>query len=174
MFDSEQIEVLARSIHEQYLETWSNASVALGEPPTESDMAGLTWDELSEEQKKGSRAQATRIPEKLAALYLLMVPLTWPGAHRLVLSGQPVSEGESVIVLPEDRILGLARQEHNEWVLEKRRSGWTPGPFNRANKVHNLLVDFDVLTPAQQLLDVDPVRNLPALLRLVGMGVVAV
>lgn len=162
MFTPTEREILGQAIHEQYCATWlALREAGDGQAPSTSDMALRQWSELSEMQRESSRAQADRIPEKLLAMGFAVVPLKTPGARRLVLQSTSASSEEPIVVLPDDAIEELARQEHNEWMRHKLLQ----------EVEHPLAIDYDELTPAQQRLDSDPVRNLPHLLMLVGMGV---
>lgn len=171
----QQVEQLAQAIHEQYCATWKASSAELGEPPTDSKVADKTWEELTDDQREANRDQARRIPQKLRSLDLVIRPVDGPDVHRLVLESEVFPSETQVVVLTEQRVQSLARQEHDEWMVSKEHRGWTSGDkFDEPNKVHNLLIKYDKLSPAQQRLDADPVRNLPALLKLVDMGVVPV
>ncbi len=53
---------------------------------------------------------------------------------------------------------GTARQSHETWMKGKLDDGWTLGPTDKPNKVHDCLVPYDDLPPRQRVKDEVPER----------------
>jgi hypothetical protein len=148
----EQLEQLARAIHERYRLT-TQASGNL----TRSPVAEQTWEELPEERREDNRAQARDIPLKLHSLRLRVVKL---------------EPGEMPLVLAEADVEAAAKIEHERWMMHKVETGWSAGEKrNDAAKVHHLLKPWESLTDTEQELDRVPVRQVPELLAMIGFGV---
>lgn len=144
------IEELAKAIHELYCEEEHSRGQTL-----QTNSMLRSWDELPEDMRDANRAQAADIPSKLRMLGYEL-------AHR-----QGVKPAE-MYVDPE-RAEAVAKHEHDRWVNERLRSGWTYGnPRDNARKQHPLLVDWDQLPEEAKDKDRDTVRNLPALIERAG------
>ena len=80
---------------------------------------------------------------------------------------------EAITEFAEEEILGLAIYEHDEWCEEKIAMGWTYGEVRDDSKlIHDCLVPWDDLTPEIQQYDIDPVKNIPALVESIGLKIV--
>jgi hypothetical protein len=147
------IESLARAAHEAYCEE----SRARGE--TAATNASLrSWDDLSEDLKNSNRAQVGDIPNKLRAV----------GLELTVNGGTPATEFTLTDAQTED----LAIQEHNRWVAERKRRGWTYAPVrDNARKHHPLMVPWDEVVETEREKDRSAIRNLPRLVQKAGFRV---
>lgn len=147
------IEELARAIHDLYCEEAQSRGKTL-----ETNSMLRRWDELPEDMRDANRAQAADIPNKL---HMLGYEL----AHR-----QGVKPSE--MRLDPERAEAVAKHEHDRWVNERLRSGWTYGnPRDNARKQHPLLVDWDQLPEKEKDKDRDTVSYLPALIERAGFQV---
>jgi class 3 adenylate cyclase/tetratricopeptide (TPR) repeat protein len=147
------IESLARAAHEAYCEE----ARARGE--TSSTNASLRpWDDLSEDLKSSNRAQVGDIPTKLRAV----------GLELTVSGGMPATE----IALTDAQTEDLAIREHDRWVAERKRNGWTYAPIrDNARKHHPLLVPWGELQETEKEKDRATIRNLPRLVEKAGFRV---
>lgn len=97
--------------------------------------------------------------------------------ERVKLAGyelRPKGGEGTVSEFPPDVVEALARVEHDEWVEERRDSGWTLGSRDVEAKTSPYLVSYDELPDDIKELDRDAVRNIPALASRIGMAVYAV
>ncbi|HTH49559.1 MAG TPA: RyR domain-containing protein, partial [Candidatus Limnocylindria bacterium] len=138
-------EVLARALHQDYLES-------AGEK-TDSD-AAVAWEDLSAEMQEANRNEANHIAIKLKAAGLHLVPLT-------ALEAEPFS-------FTPDEVEQLAMLEHDRWVKERTALGWTPGPRNAENKTNPNLVPWSELPEASREMNRASVRQLPTFLMRTG------
>jgi voltage-gated potassium channel Kch len=147
-------ETLARAIHEDYVRGQAAAGqTALTNP------AMLPWDELPENLKESNRWQADHIGVKLRAVGCGLAPLTdW--------------DAESFEFTPEE-VEQMARLEHERWIAERLRAGWTyaPDPKDLARKTSPDLVPWDELSEAEREKDRSSVRGLPRFLARAGLQV---
>jgi class 3 adenylate cyclase/tetratricopeptide (TPR) repeat protein len=147
------VESLAKAAHEDYCEQ----SRSRGETPTTSGSM-RPWDQLSEDLRDSNRAQVADIPNKLKMLGLELV------AGR----GVPAIE----IAITDAQVEDLAIREHERWMAERARSGWTYGPIrDNARKRHPLMVEWDRLSETEKDKDRDTIRNLPRLIERAGFRV---
>ena len=140
------IEELAKAIHQLYCAK----SKAKGESQaTNSTMR--PWEELSEDLKDSNRAQAADVPNKLNRLGYELAP-----SHGL---------SPAKLQLTEREVEDLAIREHERWMNERSRSGWTYGTVrDNSRKHHHLLVPWEKLAEDEREKDRDTVRNLPLLI----------
>lgn len=151
-------EQLAVTTHERY------RAAQRGRRP-EDDAAMRPWDVLSPLLKASNRLQVGHIPEKLAALGLVLTasnagrPLALPAVD----PAQP---------FPQPEHERLARMEHGRWLVERARSGWTEGSERR---LHRLLTPhlkpWDELDDSARAGNRRVVADLPGLLDDNGMKV---
>jgi hypothetical protein len=140
------IEELAKAIHALYC----TQAQANGQRP-ETNSAMRPWEELPEDLKDSNRAQAADIPNKLNRLGYELAP-----SHGLT---------PAKLQLTERDVEDLAIREHDRWMNERRRNGWTYGPVrDNSRKHHHLLVPWSQLPDAEREKDRDTVRNLPLLI----------
>jgi hypothetical protein len=145
------VEALAEAIHENY----RAQSRLAGSTP---DIAQAPWAELPEHLRDSNRSQAADIPEKLRAIGY-EVTAADPSVQRLRLSAAEIEE--------------LARLEHDRWVKERCAAGWSLGPVRDVdNKVTPYLVAWDLLPEDVREKDRHPVRDIPRLLKQVGLDAV--
>ena len=138
-------EVLARALHQDYLESAGDK--------TDSD-AAVAWEDLSAEMQEANRNEANHIAIKLKAAGLHLVPLT-------ALEAEPFS-------FTPDEVEQLAMLEHDRWVKERTALGWTPGPRNAENKTNPNLVPWSELPEASREMNRASVRQLPTFLMRTG------
>jgi len=147
------IEELAKAIHELYCEQERSYGKTL-----ETNSMLRSWDELPEDMRNANRVQAADIPNKLRML-------GYEFAHRQGIKAADMRPD------PE-RAEAVAKNEHDRWVNERLRSGWTYGdPRDNARKQHPPLVDWDQLSEQAKEKDRDTVSNLPALIERAGFQV---
>jgi class 3 adenylate cyclase len=147
------IEDLAKATHELYCEQERSRGETL-----ETNIMLRSWDELPEEMRDANRAQAADIPNKLRMLGYEL-------AHRQGIKAADMQPD------PE-RVEEVAKHEHDRWVNERLRAGWSYGiPRDNARKQHPLLVDWDQLPKEAKDKDRDTVNYLPALIERAGFQV---
>ena len=160
------VEKLAVSIHEQYVETTKKQyeeKIANGEEPDEDFMKkynGLcSFDELTPQLKIANIRQARSIPIKLGIIGCELADMS--------------DERPAIDEFLEDEVLDLAIFEHDEWMAEKVGTGWTYGEEKDIdNLVTPYLVPWEDLSPEIQQFDIDPVKNIPSLMKSIGLKVV--
>jgi class 3 adenylate cyclase/tetratricopeptide (TPR) repeat protein len=147
------IEELARAAHDSYLVE----AKARGET-LETNSAFRLWEELPEDLREANRAQVADIPNKLRRLGYELAP--GHGIH------------PSEIKITDAQIDELAIREHDRWMNDRIRHGWTySSTRDNARKQHNLLVPWDELSEPEKEKDRDTVRNLPFLIQKAGFRV---
>jgi hypothetical protein len=148
-------EILARAIHEEYVRLQEEE----GQTPV-SNPAMVPWDELPETLKESNRAQAGHIGAKLKAVGCGIIPWAdW--------------EAESFEFTPGEVEL-LSKMEHERWVDERRRNGWTyaPGAKNVEKKTSPYMVSWEELREEIKEWDRVTVRGLPAFLAKADLQIV--
>jgi RyR domain len=146
-----RLEVLARGIHDSYRERRLRT---LGvDDPSVAD-----WDSLPETLRASNRDQAAHFVEKLNVIHC--------GVIR--------SEGGSAdFTFTPAEIETLAKLEHQRWMAERRRQGWTPGPTrDPKTRTTPYLVDWNELSEPVRDLDRDAVREIPTQLAQAGYAVI--
>ena len=114
------------------------------------------WDKLSLEYKMSNILQAKSYADKLNTIHCFY------DDRKLML--------ESVTVLAPNEIEELARIEHDRWFKEKSEMGWSyadyedasPETFKRmrAERKHNCLVKYDMLSRNDQEKDIATIENM--------------
>jgi class 3 adenylate cyclase len=138
--------LLAKAIHEDYCEK----ARGYGDTP-ETNSALLPWESLPPGLQSANLAQADDIPHKLRSL----------GYEIVEAGGVPATE----IKLDPALVEPLSIAEHDRWMAEKLRAGWTYAPVRDNSKLHHpLLVNYDDLPEREKEKDRDTVRNIPNLL----------
>jgi voltage-gated potassium channel Kch len=137
----------ARAIHNRYVEERR----AAGDTPQVNESM-RAWADLPPYKQESNYAQAEHIGTKLRAIgaVLTTTPPAAPFAFRT---------GEVEM---------LARMEHDRWVEERTRAGFTYGP-RRDDRHHPDLQDWEYLSPESRQKDVDVVTRMPELLASVGL-----
>lgn len=147
-------EVLARAIHEEYLEQQRREGrAAAGDP------ALRPWESLAECLKESSRLQADHVGMKLMAVGCEIALLRDPGAEEFAFA--------------PDEIEKLATMEHERWLQERRRGGWryAPGAKDGAGRTSPYMVPYTELAEDAKELDRNTVRKLPRFLARAGFQV---
>jgi hypothetical protein len=146
-------EMLARSVHEDYVHQLK------GSGSSEDENGNLVpWDQLPEKVKDSNRRYADHISIKLKAVDCYLVPLQdWDATG---FQFKP----------PEVEI--MAEMEHERWVKERRREGWTYGEERDDNrKVHPSLVTWENLPESEKEKDRNSIRDLPHVLARIGFQI---
>ncbi len=159
------VENLARLIHQQYLDSKDEeykqreAEGTLTDEFLESYNNLTSFDDLSPQLKIANFRQARSIPIKLDLIGCELADLS--------------DERDAIEEFSEDEIIDLAIFEHDEWCKEKIGTGWSYGPVrDDDNFIHDCIVPWDDLTPKVQQYDIDPVKNIPALVSSLGLKIV--
>jgi hypothetical protein len=150
----EKLDQLARMVHQTYV----NKRTREGAKPQSED-ALVPWPQLGEGLKDSNRQQADHIAVKLRAIGCEMVP-----------AGSSTHPPERIISDQEMEV--LAKMEHARWNADRFLAGWTLGEKNTAELRTPYLVSWDELSEEIRDYDRDPVRNLPALAREMGMRII--
>jgi class 3 adenylate cyclase len=147
------VEELARAAHEAY------CAEALERGETKATNSSLRpWDQLPEDLREANRTQVEDIPNKLRVLGYELAP-----SHGIV---------PSEIQMTEAQIDELAAREHERWILERKRNGWTYGPQrDNDRKFHPLLVPWRELSNPAKEKDRETILNLPQLIEKAGFRV---
>ena len=149
-------EILARRIHENYLKENNGIPARANKP----------WPELPEELRDSNRAQADNYFSLLKNFGYGIRPIS------------PSFQGP--IAFPPEEIEKMAILEHERWMEEKRRSGWsgqritdevTHDKKDDRRKIHNCLVSWDLLPQIEKDKDLNTVRNIPWIMAEVGSEV---
>jgi uncharacterized membrane protein len=150
-------ERLAQAIHDTYgtsHEGGVQVDVAGSQVP--GGTASLRpWDELPEEFRQSSLAQAQAIGEKLAVIGCLMVPAFDPTLD---------------FAFDDDEVQLLARLEHERWMDERTAHGFKFGP-ERGERMRPDLVPWERLSDEARTRNIQAVLRLPDMLAGVGFQV---
>ncbi|MDH3300013.1 MAG: NAD-binding protein [Acidimicrobiia bacterium] len=147
-------EILARAIHDEYL---ANERRRGNTPATNPSM--VPWEQLPEGLKESSRDQAAHIGTKLAAIGKAIAPLTDLDA--------------SDVVFTPDEVEVMAKMEHERFIEDRLRSGWTPGPKDIEAKTTPFLIPWDELSEDVKDKDREAVRGMPTFLSRAGYQIVS-
>jgi hypothetical protein len=145
-------EMLARSLHEEYLRQVERA----GEPESE---ATQSWSKLPERLRESNRKQVDRIASHLNAVGCIVIPmLDWD---------------IPAFSFTREEIEQIARLEHDGWCGDLRKDGWTydPGPRDPDRKRHPSLMDWDDLPETEREKNRTPVHMLPGVLARAGFRI---
>jgi len=147
------IEELAEAAHELYLVE----ARARGETP-QTNTAFRPWAELPDDLKDANRAQVADIPNKLRQLGYDLAPG----------DGLPASE----IKKTDAQVEELSIREHDRWMKDRVRHGWTFAPVrDNLRKLNPLLVPWEQLSEVEKEKDRDTIRNIPRLIQKAGFRV---
>lgn len=148
-------EILARAIHREYVESQRRAGAS---PATNPSM--VPWEDLPTSLQESNRDQAAHIGEKLAALGHGIAPLTdW--------------DADKEFAFTPAQVEMLSELEHERWVEQRRRDGWTAGPKDVAGKRTPYLGSWESLTEEVKEWDRQAVRAIPAFLARAGYQIVS-
>jgi hypothetical protein len=130
---------------------------ARGETPA-TNSAMRPWEELPENLREANRAQVADIPNKLRLLGYELAP-----SHGLC---------ASEIAMTDAQVEALSIREHQRWMSDRLRHGWTyAATRDNARKHHPLLVPWEELSEPEKEKDRDTVRNVPRLIERAGFRV---
>jgi hypothetical protein len=116
------------------------------------------WAELPDDLRDANRAQVADIPNKLRLLGYELAP-SW---------GLRASE----IKMTDAQIEELSIREHDRWMNDRIRHGWTFAPVrDNGRKHHPLLVPWEDLSEPEKEKDRDAVRNMRRLIDKAGFRV---
>jgi class 3 adenylate cyclase len=147
------LEELAKAAHEEY----RAKAAARGETPA-TNAALRPWDDLPDDLKEANRAQVADIPMKLRRLGYELAP-----SYGLKPSEIPITLAQ----LEE-----LSIREHDRWMDDRIRNGWTYGPArDNHRKHHPSLIPWEQLSEPEKDKDRETVRNLPMLIERAGFRV---
>lgn len=138
-------EVLARAIHDEYVAEQRRQGA------TEATNDSLVpWDRLPDSLKESNRDQAAHVGMKLSAVGCGIAPLSQWDADQFEFT---MSEIET-----------LSEMEHERWVEQRERDGWTSGSKNVAKKTSPFLVAWEHLDEEVKEWDRRAVRGIPRFL----------
>ena len=147
----EDMELLAREIHRDYIETQKQ----LGAPIYVAE----DFDELEPSSRYSNLRQAMNMDKKLKKLGYALVPAS--------------SGGKAVEALPDDTIEQYAILEHKDWMEGKLRFGWAWGPHrDDENHIHDCLLPWKKLPKYQKDKDRNTAKNAPRLAALAKMKII--
>jgi hypothetical protein len=147
-------ELVARAIHEEYLELQRRA----GDTP-ETNPSMRPWDELPRRLKESNLRQVEDI---WRTLYQIQCTIGFASSTR-----------EPLFVFTPAEIEFLAEKEHEQWVAERVRKGWVFGKVRDDHqKIHDCIVPWEGLPEIQREKDRNAVRALPAILAKVYLKII--
>jgi len=150
---SRLMEVLARTIHEEYVRN----QTARGETRL-TNATLVDWEELPEHLRESNRSQALHMIEKVKAIGCDIGELDDGDVAGFEFTAQEIER--------------LARTEHERWVQERLADGWTVGPKDIENRTTpRLLASYDELPEEEREKDRDAVRGIPKFLAEVGLKI---
>jgi hypothetical protein len=141
----ESEDLMARSIHENYLDTIRVSDKS--KPPI-----GTEWKDLNDGMKESNRQSADHLPVKLRAININFNPY------------KPETYKKFKINKRDIKI--LAQMEHNRWCAERWLAGWEyvkVGP-DKVRKLSIALTDWDSLTEEDKTKDRNQVKAIPDIL----------
>lgn len=151
ILEQQTIERLARAVFENYREHRRRDGL---------DVEYETFDEQPEDFRESCLEQARSYCDKVRLL-----------GCELVLA-QECDEASRVRSLSEDEVEFLARVEHDRWVEERTRAGWTYGAEKDVERrVSPYLVGWEELSDEVREYDRAPMREMIALVESAGLAV---
>jgi hypothetical protein len=159
--EGEPLEKLAAAAHEMYCEDLKARGFRPG-PVTDEELKTHSslkpYAELPEEEKEQNRGSVRDMSNKLARIGCVLITARGNEAPARF-SGPDVE--------------GLARMEHERWMLAKLEAGWSYGPeTDKDKKVHAALLPWDQLAEEQREKDRLLVRAIPWIVARAGYTVV--
>lgn len=132
--EESSVELLAKVIHEEYLEAFASKS--------EAQPSLSPWSELDESFKESNRRAASHIEIKCSLLGMAYLDLD----DAVTVKKASVALNEQLREDAPERYLELlAECEHSRWCIEKLLDGWVPGvKRNDKIKEHPNLVPWEI------------------------------
>ena len=147
-------ELVARAIHEEYRAQQEAAGIKTAKNPSMRP-----WHELPPYLKETNIQQAEDIVRKLSAINCAI--------------GLAIDERSPSFAFTDAEIGLLAVPEHERWMKEKVRRGWSYGPVRSDyDRVHDCLVPWEKLPEAQKEKDRHAINVLPLVLAKVHLKIV--
>jgi hypothetical protein len=146
-------EQLARAVHDDYvLQRRAHGEL------TDDDPALASWEDLLPDLKRSNRDQAEDMCAKLSAVGCDLEP--------------SYTIEPSVFQFTADEIELLSKLEHERWMHERLKAGWTLGPTrDPVRKKSPDLVPWEELTQESREKDREAIRRIPTLANLAGLDV---
>jgi hypothetical protein len=119
-----------------------------------------TWDDLPDTLKYSNIRQARSVYTKLTML-------------GFEVSAEPLEGFNEVMGFSPEQVEMLAREEHDEWVAERIRNGWTHGERDAEKKTNPYLIPYAALPENIKDYDRDAVLNIFPILCQLGLRVYA-
>jgi hypothetical protein len=146
-------ELLARAIHEAYLRKQRADGRTVANNPSM-----VAWEELPEGLRDSNRDQAAHISVKPRAVHCDLVPLVDPDATSFGFTANEVER--------------LAELEHDRWMEERAREGWTHGAKKDLERRRSpYLVPWSELSEEIKEYDRVFIRELPLLVAGAGFQI---
>lgn len=146
----EHLEEIAREIHEDYC----NKQVAR----KGADAEVTEWSKLTDSLKYSNIRQAMGIVQKLEMIGCYLSEDGYPGDE--------IKEFEA------STIEFLARKEHDDWVEERRKNGWSYGEIKDIEQKQSpYMIPYDQLAEDVKELDRDTIRNIIPIVNQRGLHV---
>ena len=147
-------EALAPAVHEHFRRLCRENNW-----PTPFD---VDYGELPDGVKADNIAAAARIPRVLAQGGLVVVTESQPNGP---------SRADVMRIL-ENEMEFLAEVEHDGWMEQKYRDGWSYGPVrDDSRKMHPCLVQYAAMSEEDKEKDRNAVRHYPDIVELAGFGI---
>ncbi|EWT02017.1 hypothetical protein N865_20485 [Intrasporangium oryzae NRRL B-24470] len=122
----------------------------------------VEFEALPEGVQADNVAAAARIPRVLALVGLVIVGADHPSNL----------DDDTVARLIDDNLELLAEAEHDGWMEQKYRDGWSQGARDDAAKTHPCLIRYAILDEKDKDKDRNAVRHYPDIVRLSGHKIV--
>jgi TrkA-N domain/RyR domain len=152
-------ETLAEAIHNSYYEK----ELAKGDGTTSK---AVPWEQLDEDGRNANRDAAALLPRNLERIGCAVVPAALADVER----SQEVFDAQLTPATLEE----LSEAEHDRWMEERTRSGWTFAPErNDELKQHDLLIPYAELSEPEKDKDRNNIRELPDQLAMAGFSIEA-
>jgi hypothetical protein len=161
--EGDLLENLAEAAHEVFCDGLRAQGYQLGHQ-TNSELkthdALKPYQELREDEKESNRDSVRDIANKLAAVGYVMMPAR---------SNEPPFE------FPGDDLDFLAQMEHERWMRDKIRHGWTCGEkTDKDKKIHESLESWENLSEEERDKDREMIRGIPKILAKAGYAIVKI
>lgn len=154
-------ERLAPQIHTRYLAKQEAAEVAPGDAPGMVAWSDLGRDDLGRDLQEMDREQARAVVGRLLAIGCLL--------QRESGTEDPPVE----FAFTAEEVEVLAREEHERWVDQRSKQGWTYGPvFDATKRISPCLVAYESLPKGEKQKDRDTVLSIPDLVASAGFRIV--